>query len=97
MQVGAEAGHGWLLLAAAHCTDAVPLMVNPSLHENVAVLKYWLPFVLATLPLAGALAPLPVHTVAAQQNKVAMHVCDNSQTLSQQSKRIRLLSNWRAH
>ena len=80
MQVGAESGHGWLLLAAAHCTDAVPLMVNPSLHENVAVLKYWLPPDLLTVPLPRALKLVPVHTVAAQQNKVAMHACNNSQT-----------------
>ena len=72
MQVGAEAGdgHGWLpLLEAAHCTDAVPLNTNPSSHENVAVLKYWLPFDLLTLPLVGALAWLPVHVEAAQQTR----------------------------
>ena len=61
-QVGAESGQGASVVGAEHVIVDAPLSLNPLLQLNVATLPCALPLVFCTLPLAGGLALVPVHS-----------------------------------
>ena len=61
-QVGAVPGQGVSVVGAEHVIVDAPLSLNPLLQLNVATLPCWLSLLFCTLPLAGALALLPVHS-----------------------------------
>ena len=65
---GASLGAGQAVSAlfASQVIDTAPDCLNPSLQLNVALLPWLLPSLRDTLPLAGAVAWVPVHCVRVQ-------------------------------